>query len=205
MSKKRNVKIKRWYKSNKKTFWLLCVLFIFPLIIGVIYAFPLPRIIALNSGDLLAYYGTAFGIIGMFITYRNEVKKEKKERTQELKPVFTVEVTLLDKISDLFKIDIHNHSEQPLSHLYFYDEFVATMAQKKYSFQVTYSKAIEEIEAIKPQFNITMDSDIIDSDGYPKYIQLLCDDKDGNAWNCCYYKVKDCDKIYYYPRDFEII
>lgn len=50
-----------------------------------------------------------------------------------------------------------------------------------------------------------MDSDIIDTDGYPKYIQLLCDDKDGNAWNGCYYKVKDCDKIYYYPRDFEII
>ena len=50
-----------------------------------------------------------------------------------------------------------------------------------------------------------MDSDIIDSDSYPKYIQLLCNDKDGNTWNCCYYKVKDCDKIYYYPRDFEII
>ena len=126
-------------------------------------------------------------------------------RTQELKPVFTVEVSFIDKSLDLFKIDINNHSEQPLSYLSFYDEFVATMAQKKYSFQVTYNKTIEEAETIKPQFNITMDSDIIDSDGYPKYIQLLCDDKDGNAWNCCYYKVKDCDKIYYYPRDFEII
>ena len=50
-----------------------------------------------------------------------------------------------------------------------------------------------------------MDPDIIDRDGYPRYVQLICDDKEGNAWDCCYHKVKDCDKIYYYPRDFEII
>ena len=50
-----------------------------------------------------------------------------------------------------------------------------------------------------------MDSEILDKDGFPQYVQLLCDDIDGNSWNCCYYKVKDCDKVYYYPRDFEII
>ncbi len=177
---------------------------VFPLIVGVLYALPVPRIIALDSGDLLAYYGTAFGIIGSFFVYRDEVKKKEKERTKELKPVFTVEVSLIDKSLGLFKIDIGNYSDQPVSFLSFYDEFVETMAQKKYSFQVTYNKTIEE-ENIKPRFNITMDPDIIDSDGYPKYVQLLCDDKDGNAWNCCYYKVKDCDRAYYYPRDIEII
>lgn len=201
---KRQSKFKRWIRKNKAGL-LLLALFCFPLGIGAIYALPLPRIIDVDAGDLLAYYGTAFGIIGTFITYRKEVKKKEKERTQELKPIFTIEVSLLDKSASLFRIDINNHSEQTLSYFYFYDEFVASIAQKKYSFQVTYNKTVGEAETIKPQFNITMDSNIIDSDGYPKYIQLICDDKDGNAWNCCYHKVKDCGKTYYYPRDFEII
>ena len=92
-----------------------------------------------------------------------------------------------------------------LSYLSLYDEFITTIVQNNHTFQVTYNKTTEECEAIKPQFNITMDDRIIDSDGYPKYVQLICNDKEGNAWNCCYYKVKDCDKMYYYPRDFEII
>ncbi|MCR4615692.1 MAG: hypothetical protein K5756_06040 [Clostridiales bacterium] len=51
----------------------------------------------------------------------------------------------------------------------------------------------------------TMDSEILDSDGFPKYVQLLCDDSDGNAWSCCYNKLHDCNNIYYYPGDIEII
>ena len=184
---------------------LVISLVFFPLAIGVIYTLPLPKIIALEPGDLTSYYGTVFGILGSFILYRHEINKKEKERTQELKPFFTVDVSLIDNSFSLFKIDIRNHTKQPLSFLFFYDEFIATLVKREYSFQVTFNKTIEESEIIKPQFNITMDPEIVDSDGYQKYIQLLCDDKDGNALNCCYYKVKDCDRFYYYPRDFEII
>ena len=60
----------------------------FPIIIGMFYALPIPQIVAVDSGALLAYYGTIFGIIGSFITYRQELKKRKKERIKELKPNF---------------------------------------------------------------------------------------------------------------------
>ena len=46
---------------------LLLALFCFPLGVGAIYALPLPRIINVEAGDLLAYYGTTFGIIGSFV------------------------------------------------------------------------------------------------------------------------------------------
>lgn len=203
--KKRNIKIKRWYKNNKKVFWMLLFLIMFPLVVGGIYSIPIPRLIAVEFGDLIAYYGTVFGIIGSFIIYWNEIKKRNRERKMELKPIFTVEVGLIDESQGLFQIDINKHSESPLSFFYFYDEFISTKMKEKYSFRVTYNKTNKEIEIIKPQYNIMVDSDIIDSDGYPKYIQLICDDKDGNAWNCCYRKVKDCGKIYYYPSDFEML
>ena len=70
---------------------------------------------------------------------------------------------------------------------------------------MTYNNAEEQAEMTINRFNITMDPDIIDSDGYPKYVQIQCEDKDSNSWNCCYYKIKNCEKVYYYPRDFEIL
>lgn len=198
-------KIKKWYKKYKLLFYILLALIVFPLIVGGLYALPLPQIINVDSGALLAYYGTAFGILGSFVIYRGEINKKKGERNQELKPIFYVEAILIDNDLGLFRIDIKNHSENPLTYLYFYDEFVSTLAKKEYSFNVVFNKSFEKKENDKVQFNITMDPDIIDSDGYPKYIQLICDDKDGNAWNSCYYKVNDCGKIFFYPREIEII
>ncbi len=198
-------RIKRWFKRDKLIKELSLFLFIFPLFIGWIYTFNLPQVISVESGELLAYYGTVFGIFGSFIAYSSEKTRQKKERIQELKPLFFVEVTLTDASVGLFEIKIINHSEQLLSYMYFYDEFIETCPKDKYSFQVTYNNANEQEKTSKMFFNITMDSDIIDSDGYPKYVQILCDDKDGNTWNCCYYKVKDCEKVFYYPRDFEIL
>lgn len=51
-----------------------------------------------------------------------------------------------------------------------------------------------------------MDDAIIDkTDGYPKYMQLLCDDVDKNEWKCEYIKIRDGRKICYYPDMIEII
>lgn len=202
---KKYSKFKRWIRKNKIIILIFIALFLFPLIVGGIYAIPLPRIIDVEAGELLAYYGATFGIIGSFVAYRMEVRKKEKERIQELKPVFSVEVKPIDGNDGMFNIEIINHSTQLLTYLSFYDEFVSSIVQKNYSFKATYNKTIKEKNLLNPTFNITMDPDITDSDGYPKYVQLICNDKEGNAWNCCYYRVKDCDKSYYYPRDFEMI
>ena len=202
----KNKKIfRKYHKRNKYFVGLFVVLFMFPIIVGLIYAIPIPQFVAVDSGDLLAYYGTTFGIIGSFITYRHELNKSKKERINELKPAFIVDVKKIKKEEDIFNIEIINRSQQTVTFLHFYDEFISTIINDKYSFKTTFNKTIKEAEGINPDYNITMDSEILDNDGFPKYVQLLCDDSDGNSWNCCYYKVKDCDKVYYYPRDFEII
>ena len=197
--------LKGFFKRNKHLVGLLVALFIFPIIIGLIYSIPIPQIVAVDSGDLLAYYGTSFGIIGSYITYRHELSKSKKERIKELTPTFIVEVELVNKEENIFEIGIINRSQQTVTFLHFYDEFISPIINDKYSFKTTFNKTIAEVKRIDLDYNITMDPEILDNDGFPKYVQLLCEDRDGNSWNCCYYKVKDCDKVYYYPRDFEII
>lgn len=196
---------KKYLNKNKRFVGLLVALLLFPIIIGLIYAIPIPQIVAVDSGDLLAYFGTAFGIIGSFMTYRHELRKSKKERIEELKPTFVVKVEKVNKEVNLFDIEIINRSQQSVAFFYFYDEFISTIIKDKYSFKTTFNKTIEEIDGIDLDYNITVDPEILDNDGFPKYVQLICDDSDGNSWNCCYFKVKDCDNIYYYPRDFEII
>jgi len=198
-------KVKRFLYRHKVLLTVVCIMFVFPLVVGGIYAIPCRQIIAIDSGDLLGYYATVFGILGSFITYRHEIRENRKEREKDLKPIFLVEVDRIENENYVFKVDITNYTTQTLSFFQLYDEFVSTIVQNKYSFKITYNKTIEETNLINPDYNITTDPEIMDSTGYPKYIQIICNDKDGNTWSCCYYKINDCNRIYYYPRDFEVL
>lgn len=202
---KRKKKITAFFESNRTAVWIAIVLLVFPIIVGLIYALPLPQVIAVSSEDMLSFYGTAFGIFGSFILYRLEKKNEEKKRNKELKPIFSVEVELSDKEKGLFKININNLTQNKLTYLYLYDEFVSPQVEKHYSFQITFNKSKSEAKQLNPNFNITMDSDIIDKDGLPKYVQLLCDDIDGNMWNYCLVKVNNFGTIFYYPNEVEIV
>ena len=199
--KRISLKIKRY-----KTFMIVAILmFIFPLIVGLVYFLPLPQIIAVDSGELLAYYGVTFGIFGSFTTYFLDRKKEKTMRNRELTPVFAVQVTKSDDVEHLFNISIINRSSNPQSYLYLYDEYLCDVAGKQHHIPVVYLQTVKVQDEAEAQFNITMDSDILDEDGYPSYVQLLCEDIDGNNWNCCYFRVKNGATHFYYPRNIEII
>ncbi len=199
-------KPKRWIRIlEKNTEILIPVMLIFPIIVGLFYALPLPRIIDIDSGDLLAYYGTVFGIMGSFFLYRSERKKEQMERQHEVKPIFTVQVKTSEEFTDAFEIQIRKKSEKNFSYFYLYDEFVSEVVQNETLLRVSYNLTSQEVEKRGIDYNITVEDGILDEDGYPKYIQLLCDDVDGNCWNCCFHKVKDLGNIYYYPDPFEIV
>lgn len=195
---------KLWIKKHKRNF-LFPLFMIFPFIIIGLYALPVSQHIAVESGDLLSYYGVIFGIVGSFYVYRKEKEKSDKERSHELKPAFVVDVKQAEHNPDIFDIAITNLSQNKVSYLYFYDEFISAEVQEKYHFKVTFNKSSADMQKIKCDYNITYDSSIIGADGFPQYVQLICDDRDGNDWDCCFHKVNDCGKIYYYPDDFEII
>ena len=57
------IKHKYFIKNNKRLVIVITVLLLFPIAVGLIYALPLPQIVAIDSGDLLGYYATTFGIL----------------------------------------------------------------------------------------------------------------------------------------------
>lgn len=173
------------------------------------YNIPFINGLNIETGALLEYYGTALGIIGSFVTYRYETKKKKMERNHELKPKLLVELEKSTKLPDVFNVKIMELPDSTLSYFYLYDEFISVAMKKETLINLSYNKSIEEIKQIKTGkefYNITMDPDIIDDkDHFPKYVQILCDDTDNNTWNCCFDKVNDCGRIYYYPSNFELV
>ena len=203
MNNKKKSKIKRFLKNK---FWQLAIVcLIFPLIVGAIYMLPLPQIIAVDAGDLLAFYGAAFGILGSFYVYLDEKKKAKKEIDNKLRPKLVIEVNKHSNVKNLFDIRILNQSEKSLSYFSLYDEFISPDFPKKKKLTVSYNLTVEEHRKLKSDFNITSDEDILDDDGYPKYIQVVCDDAEHRAWVGEFFKINDGNKIFYYPRDWEVM
>ena len=188
----------RFLKRNFSIIIFLSII-LFPLLLGLIFLIPIIKLLPLSASDCLLYYGASLGILASFTTYRHEIKKEQIQRTTEVKPIINIEVEKGE--GNTFKITINNHSPSILSYLYIYDEFISVEFSKKHSIIVSYFHDIGNIG-----HNITMDSEILDIDGYPKYVQILCEDIDQNNWNLCYYKVVVGEgKYMYYLRDIEII
>lgn len=200
--KKSIKKIGLWLDRHLGKYEIIAIVLCFPLFIGAIYALPLPQVIPVEIGELLTYYATAFGILGSFILYRDELNKRNKEREKELKPDLSVGV---DKQTDnTFLIQVENNSRYPLYFFNIYDEFVSKLMKAKYSLRISYNLYEDEEKELNPHYNITVDEDIIDpKDGFPKYIQILCDDVDGKQWSCLFYKIANGANPYYYPRDWE--
>lgn len=198
-------RIKRYISRNKKSVILFSALLLFPALIILIYAIPWFQTTTVKAGDLLAYYGAVFGIVASFLLYRDEISKKRLERQRELKPEFSVHIRKASSARDIFELTISKNSSGVLSFLYLYDEFVSETVKKEISLRVSYNLSVEESSSENIDHNITVESDIIDGDGYPKYVQLICSDIDGNYWNCCFRKVNDCGNYYYCPDAFEIV
>lgn len=194
-------KMVRWIRRQKRKIAIILIL-LFPVVVGFLYALPIPQVVCVASGDLLSYYGVVFGILGSFVTYQSEARKRKRERLQNIRPQFVVKVN--KSTSSTYEIDIRKIGDSLISYLYLYDEFVDDSVKAKYTLKVAYNKTVEEMRTLKLEYNITMDLSIIDKDGYPRYVQLICDDVDGNAWDLCYDKVVEGDKVFYYPSMPEI-
>ena len=127
----KSIKITKWIKKNKSLLSITLIILLFPIMIGFIYALPLPQIIAVKSVDLLAYYGTSLGILSSFILYRYEKKKNNTNRLKEICPVFFVDVSKSED-ADILVIIIKNLSTYPLKYMYLYDEYVDQLVKKDY-------------------------------------------------------------------------
>lgn len=198
-------KIPVFFRRHKMIIGIIIAIILFPVCIGLIYNIPCRQIVSVEAGDLLAFYGTGFGIFFSFLTYREEKKKERLSRTDELRPKLLIEVEQETTYSRLFNIKIKKLSNNPLQHIYLYTEYVLTELDKENNLKILYCQTIEESKKYEKYADKCIFEDILDNDGYPQYIHIMCDDIEGNCWDCCYNKINDCGSIYYHLGDIGIL
>lgn len=196
---KKNSKLRKVNRHFVRYGWLYIL--VFPLVVGVLYRLPLPQIIALEPGELLAYYAVVFGLLGSYFKYAEDKKVEKREREKNAMPVLDVELMKRPDCPMLFDIRIRSLKESPLCDVYLYDELVCGYLTEKTKLSVSVAFGLNktEEEELRPDRNITMDGGILDEDGYPKYIQIACDDTEGTVWVCEFDKYKTENEIVYRP------
>ena len=197
--------LKKFRKGKASYVGFVVILIVFPLALRTIYCEQLAEKVAIEFGDLLAYYGTALGIFLSFVTYRMEERKKKKERDAKLEPFLSVELSKENDNSKVFLLRITDHTERVLTSFYIYDEFLAETLSSGGDFRLSYNQSGEDAKKLNVAHNITVDSNIVDKDGFPKYIQICCDDIYNDMWNCIYSKTNDCGRIHYYLRSREIV
>lgn len=202
--KKQRKKVKR-RPTLTKWYFVFAGLFVFPIVVGVIYGLPLPQIIAVDAGDLLAYYGVAFGLFGSFYKYSEDKRKDNKERLQAAVPAFYVSLRKNTEYhKNVFNIEIELLKEQTISNVYLYDVFIKGILRgtsEDYSIkQAVVFDFDKEYEQELQHFQyVTIDGVILEDDGYPKTIDILCDDAEGNTWVCEFHKKKDGETPVYRP------
>lgn len=197
---------KRFFKNLFKNYytWAIIIPLFIPLLVSLVYVIQLFKTRIIEPGELLSFFGTAYGISASFILYRLEQAKERKKRRAETKPTFLLTVTKDDVSPEVFYIEIINpKNECSYTFVYLYDEFAFQQLNKEQSISICYGQSEETQSNLKASLNITEDIKMID--GYPEYVQVLCDDHDGNSWRCCYFKVNGANDFYYYPREIELM
>lgn len=169
----------------------------FPILVVAIYLIPCLKRLPISAGELLAYYGVIFGLLGSYYKYSEDRRKEKREKEKKLTPALTVE--LKRESAEEFHVSIVSVRDLILRDVYLYDEFLCeTMSKGKIiEKSVGFCLNKTECEGKQLDYNITMDSEILDKDGYPQYVQIVCDDIEGNSWVCDFNKIDTSGKKVY--------
>lgn len=197
--------MKRYIKRFKTEIIVALVLLIFPLIVGAFYALPIPQYILVDAGDLLSFYGVAFGLFGTYVSYAESRKKERRTRNAELKPNLRVDLRLVDIDDKIYRLIVYNNTTQPLYSVFLYDCFVGETLSAKEEIFVTYEGARVKEYNGKKLFNVDLGDEGLDREGYPTYIQICCDDAKKRMWDCTFDARGKGEDRFYYPRNFEII
>ena len=189
-------KIKKFFKRicvNKVAFAIF--LFILPLIIDLIYHVPI-EFFFISESDLLQFYGVTFGIFASYVTYSYEKEKSRKSRDSELKPCMAVK--LIPCEGDNFEISISNVNDVVITDLFLFDELIDNVLQSQKKYKVNFNPENKNSNIL--DFS-NYDKDLVDTDGYPKYILISSCDAEDRMWQSEYLKHSNGKEKTYILKD----
>lgn len=184
--KTRKRKAKAIWKNHKITICFIFLIIFLPIIIGLLYALPIPQMLMLKSGDILSYYATSLGIVGSFIAYREEKKKKEKERNIDIKPRLVFNVARND---DVYNFTVINTGKYNVYSISLFDREICSILSPNKSHSV--SVKFVEMSTNSDDKNVIIDIGqyddfVFDKNDNPKWIQVLCNDIDNHLWGLYY-------------------
>ncbi len=172
---------------------------IFPfLLMGVVSLFNLWKTSTLYIGNLLTYYGTAFGIFGSFVTYKKEERRKQVERDSEVKPNILVKVKKNSNGNNSINILLEKLSTKPLINIFIFDVYISNTFKSNEELKEKFVISNEQL--FHNNCCVETNEDIIDANGNLKEVQVYCEDVDGHFWSLNYTLIPNCDKkdVFYY-------
>lgn len=156
-----------------------------------------------SYGDLLAYFGVLFGICISFFIYQDGKIREEKRRRYDLRPQFVIDFSSIGDTQGVFTLTIINCGSSPLKTVCLNGDASISYIPSKDYFNIDCrfdAKGLYDFGNRNPTVYIPPDDE-----GYPSYIQICCTDNEGNIWAFDFGKMKEFEKVQYYPIDFYII
>lgn len=203
MSNKKKLK---QLKSSSNYFhrkWPFLVALFFPVALCLIYNFIPKKILILEPGEVLTYYGVVFGLFASYCKYTEDKRKAELKRQRELTPSFSIEIVRNSTHNKAFDVRVELLNDLILRDIYLYDEALCDYMVKGRVMKKTiaFCEINERDCQTDNSINISIidDESILDEDEYPKYVQIICDDTDNNSWVCDFIKVTTNNEKLYRP------
>ena len=187
------------YKS-KLTIILCVVLLLFPLVVDLFYHISC-KFFYLEESDLLAFYGVAGGLFFSFLTYRKEKHKEKESHNGKIKPCFFVDLKLVED-EGCFELEIIKQKNVFIGDVFIYDKLLDNFLKSGKKYKIDFYPDNEKRDILNVS---SYDKDLIDKDGYPKYILISCCDSDNRMWQGEYIKLSNGQKNMYVLKDMYLV
>lgn len=191
-------KIKKIIRKNRIAIIFFLAILMFPIFVKLACLIPCLKEIGIASDECLAFYGTAFGIFASFYTYRAEKRKSELQHRRDLMPKISIELQQRRTQRELFDLSIYISEDRPFFDVFLFDEYVFGKVEESEKISISFGLSKEQQDCLKPDVNVSVDEDeIMDTDGYPKYIQIVCHDIENTGWVCNFDKV-DCNGKRFY-------
>lgn len=132
------------------------------------------------TGDgIISYVATCLSIVCGSKIISDSNMKIAKYKYSHLKPVFLLKVNKID--NDIFEMFIENKRKFYYSNVFIYDEKVKQKIKKNLVLKFSFNRKMNDA------YFVTADKFV---DDYPEYVQICCDDIEGDMWNTIFKKTK---------------
>lgn len=171
--------MKSFWRKWRRLIVVAAVLIVCPLLIGWVYSWPLPQVIAIDSASLITYYGVVFGLMGSLWMYFDEKRRREIERSEKSVPDLFLSVKKEKKV---ICAKIENAGNATVTELFVYDinTHISLLPKESRELLLSFERNPEVGKALAIWGFDDLD---LDEQGFPRYVQVCLTDSIDRGWS----------------------